>query len=141
MNSSPKAVRRLRAPRVTVPNREVVKVVTGTEPPVRGVLNKLSVTGGSISLPKFFAEGTVAEVCFETVSGKVRSPIQFLRMRVDGSITTQAFQFIHMPADDKAKLSGVINQLLSKGFGDIKPSRFEPVRQITRRAFQALRFG
>lgn len=127
-----------RAPRVVVPNRERVSIAVGREPAVIGTMCKLSTTGGSIRLNKFFAEGAIAEITLETTSGKMCSPIQFLRRGVDGIPTAQAFSFVHMDPSDHVQLATIIDGLRAEGFGDSGTGVVRPLRAAARRALAVL---
>lgn len=127
-----------RAPRVTVPNRESVSIAVDRGPAVIGTMCRLSTTGGSIRLNKFFAEGSLAEITLDTMSGKMSSPIQFLRCGVDGVPTAQAFSFVHMDPSDRAALAKIIDGLRAEGFGEAGRGVVRPLQAAARRALSAL---
>lgn len=136
--STPKKFTGSRAPRVSVPNRERVKITVGMESVVIGTMCKLSTTGGSICLSKFFPEGLLAEITLETMSGRVRTPIQFLRSGVDGVPNAQAFSFVHMDRADRTRLAVIIDGLRAEGFGESGHAVIQPLRAAARRALAAL---
>lgn len=131
-------VRLPRAPRVFVPNREKVRIATGSQPPVIGTIHKLSSTGGSVRLDKFFGHGVVAEITMQTVSGVVRSPIQFLRTGVDGLASAQAFRFVHMRPEDQTRLATILSELRAQGFGESSSNGLSKLHGIARRALSVL---
>jgi hypothetical protein len=136
----PKKFTGSRPTRVLVPNREPVRIAVGMEASVIGTMHKLSTTGGSVCLNKFFAEGVFAEITLETMSGKVHCPIQFLRKAVDGVPTAQAFSFVNMDKADRARLAVIIDGLRDEGFGDSGRAVIQPLRSAARRALAALQF-
>jgi hypothetical protein len=123
-----------RAARISIPNREQA-TITSFNKTVNGTLCKLSVSGGSISLTEFFDRGSFAEIRLNTTSGIITCPIQFLRTRVDGVSSAQAFRFIQMDPKDRARLDLVLQHLRAQGFGEQAGGVLQPLVQ----AFRALR--
>jgi hypothetical protein len=85
-----------RPPRIRVPNNERVLFTANTRNFV-GVVQRLSLTGGSVILSKGpVPEGTLAEMALNTVFGKVTAHIQFLQTGAEGILFAQAFRFLDM---------------------------------------------
>ena len=62
-----------------------------------GVIQRLSLTGGSVILSKGpISQGTLADMGLNTVFGKVKAHIEFLHSGADGMPLAQAFRFVDM---------------------------------------------
>ncbi len=126
---------RVRAPRVSVPNKEQATVALAGEQYV-GVLCKLSATGGSIRLNSPFTPGTLADIKFKTTAGNLIAAIEFLNMAC-GIPHAQAFRFLHMDLADRRRLDGVLQQIRKQGFGEKRSWRYQPLVQFAQRTFSA----
>lgn len=90
--------RKYRPPRIRVPYQQKA-IFTVDNQKLVGVVQRLSLTGGSALLMKGpIAEGTLGEIVFATVFGKVNAHIEFLHVGADGVPLSQAFAFITMDA-------------------------------------------
>jgi hypothetical protein len=87
--------RRPRPPRILVPNQQKA-IFTVDNQKIIGVVQRLSSTGGSALLMKGpIPKGTLGEMLFGTVFGKVNAHIEFLHRGADGVPLAQAFTFIN----------------------------------------------
>jgi hypothetical protein len=110
-----------RAPRIRVPNSERA-LFTVDQNRFVGVLQRLSLTGGSAVLSKGpIPAGTTGEIAFKTVFGKVSAEIQFLRMGADGVPLAQAFRFMAMEATSSRRFAAATKQMELEGFSDALP--------------------
>jgi hypothetical protein len=76
--------RRPRPPRIRVPNQQKA-IFTVDNQKIIGVVQRLSATGGSALLMKGpLPKGTLGEMLFATVFGKVNAHIEFLHRGADG---------------------------------------------------------
>lgn len=127
-----------RAARVSVPNQEQAIIsINGTN--TVGVLCKLSVTGGSVRLPRWVVRGTLGTIIMTTATGKIAPAVEFLSPGRNGSARTQAFRFIHMDPDDRRQLERALQQMIAQGFGDNHGRIFRPLAQLAHRAFGVAR--
>jgi hypothetical protein len=111
-----------RPPRIRVPNNERVLFTVNTQKLV-GVVQRLSLTGGSVILSKGPApEGTLAEMALNTVFGKVTADIQFLQTGAEGIPLAQAFRFLEMDEVSSRRFGAAAEQMQSAGFSDVEQS-------------------
>jgi hypothetical protein len=109
-----------RPPRIHVPNNERVLFTANTQRFV-GVVQRLSLTGGSVILSKGpVPEGTLAEMALNTVFGKVTAHIQFLRTGAEGIPLAQAFRFLDMDDVSSRRFAAAAEQMQSAGFSDVE---------------------
>jgi hypothetical protein len=109
-----------RAPRIRVPNKERALFTVETQKFV-GVLQRLSLTGGSAILSKGpFPHGTVATIGLNTVFGKVTAQIQFLQTGADGIPLAQAFRFVDMDDVSSRRFAAAAEKMQSAGFSDVE---------------------
>lgn len=98
-----------------------------------GVVQRLSLTGGSALIAKGpIPEGTLGEIAFGTVFGKVDAHIEFLHRGADGVPLAQAFAFLTMDPMSSQRLHRAIEEMHSSDLSDLKPTRtdtFEALRQ------------
>jgi hypothetical protein len=107
-----------RPPRIRVPNRERALFTADSQKFV-GVIQRLSLTGGSAVLSKGpIASGTLAEMAFNTVFGKVHAQIEFLHAGADGVPLAQAFRFLGMDDTSSRRFSTAARQMQDAGFSD-----------------------
>ncbi|MBZ5615207.1 MAG: hypothetical protein LAO23_14450 [Acidobacteriia bacterium] len=116
-----------RPPRIRVPNGErALFTVDATH--FVGVLQRLSLTGGSAVLSKGpIAHGTMGEVVMKTVFGKVSAHIEFLQTGADGVPLAQAFRFLAMEDASAARLAAAAKRMEQEGFGDAPPTKSSPL--------------
>jgi hypothetical protein len=115
---SQKPGKRTRPPRIRVPNNERALFTVDTNKSV-GVVQRLSLTGGSVVLSKGpFPPGTLAQMDLGTVFGKVTAQIQFLRIGADGIPLAQAFRFVDMDDVSSKRFSAAARQMEKAGFSD-----------------------
>jgi hypothetical protein len=112
----PQADRRIRSPRVRVPQGPKVLFLVDNDP-IEGVLHKLSLTGGAVEITRECAAGTLAEIRLHTNSGTVQAVVEMLA-RNDRSAPEQPFRFVALGDDDQKLLVRAIKNLRKQGFGD-----------------------
>ncbi len=107
-----------RAPRIRVPNGErALFTVEGVH--FVGVLQRLSLTGGSAVLSKGpIPHGTMGDVVMKTVFGKVSAHIEFLQTGADGVPLAQAFRFLAMEDTSAARFAAAAKQMEKEGYSD-----------------------
>jgi hypothetical protein len=112
-----------RAPRIRVPNSErAVFTVDGVR--FVGVLQRLSLTGGSAVLSKGpISRGTMGEMALGTVFGKVSAHIEFLQTGADGVPLAQAFRFLAMDDASSRRFAAAAKQMEEEGFSDAPPAK------------------
>jgi hypothetical protein len=114
----PKKTRRNRAPRIRVPNQERA-LFQVNEARFVGVLQRLSLTGGSAVLSKGpIPQGTMGELALNTIFGKVTAHIEFLHTGADGVPLAQAFRFIAMDDASSRRFAAAAKQMQEEGFSD-----------------------
>lgn len=114
-----KAKKSTRPPRICVPNSERALFMIESEKFV-GVIQRLSVTGGSAILSKGpIAHGTFGEMGLKTVYGPMKAQIQFLSCGADGIPLAQAFRFIDMDATSRKRFDASIKKMQEAGFSDV----------------------
>lgn len=107
-----------RPPRIRVPNQERA-LFTADNQKFVGIIQRLSLTGGSAVLSKGpIAKGTLAEMAFRTVFGKVKAHIEFLHSGADGIPLAQAFRFLSMDETSSRRFSAAAKQMQEAGFSD-----------------------
>ncbi len=121
-----------RAPRIRVPNSErALFTIDGVH--FVGVLQRLSLTGGSAVLSKGpISRGTMGDVVMKTVFGKVSAHIEFLQTGADGVALAQAFRFLAMEDTSATRLAAAAKQMEREGYSDT------PQRKPTSPASEAL---
>jgi hypothetical protein len=117
---SRKSSKQTRPPRIRVPNNEKAVFIVDTHKFV-GVLQRLSLTGGSALLAKSsIPPGTLGEMILSTVFGKVTAEIEFLHTGADGVPLAQAFRFVSMDSVSQKRFSAAAKQMQSAGFSDVE---------------------
>jgi hypothetical protein len=118
VKKSPNAQRSPRAPRIRVPNSErALFTINGV--PFVGVLQRLSLTGGSAVLSKGpIPQGTMGDIVLSTVYGKVAAQIEFLQTGADGVPLAQAFRFLAMDDSSAKRFAAAAKQMEKEGFSD-----------------------
>ena len=113
-----KASKGPRAPRIRVPNRERALFSIG-ETRFVGVLQRLSLTGGSAVLSKGpIPHGTMGDLAMSTVYGKVSAHIEFLHSGADGVPLAQAFRFLAMEDSSAKRFAAAAKQMVDEGYSD-----------------------
>lgn len=115
-----KSRKNARAPRIHVPNSERALFTVDTKKLV-GVVQRLSLTGGSVILSKgCVPHGTLAQMGLNTVFGKVTAQIQFLHTGAEGIPLAQAFRFLDMDTASSRRFTAAVEQMQSAGFSDVE---------------------
>jgi hypothetical protein len=110
--------RRPRPPRIRVPNQQKA-IFTVDNQKIIGVVQRLSSTGGSALLMKGpIPKGTLGEMLFGTVFGKVNAHIEFLHRGADGVPLAQAFTFITMDGTSRQRLQEALQEMDTSDFSD-----------------------
>ena len=113
-----KSSKKSRAPRIRVPNNERAIFIVD-ESKFLGVIQRLSVTGGSAVLAKGpIARGAMGKMILNTVFGKVTAQIEFLQTGADGIPLAQAFRFLAMDDDSSRRFTAAASQMEKEGFSD-----------------------
>ncbi len=116
--SAPKPAKTARAPRIRVPNSERA-LFSINEVRFVGVLQRLSLTGGSAVLSKGpIASGTMGDIAMNTVFGKVTAHIEFLQTGADGIPLAQAFRFLAMEDASAKRFAAAAKQMENEGYSD-----------------------
>lgn len=114
-----------RAPRIRVPNNERAQFAINDTRFV-GVLQRLSLTGGSAVLSKGpVPQGTLGEIGMDTVFGEVSARIEFLQTGADGVPLAQAFRFLAMESKSAKRFADFAKLMEQAGYSDApqtKPS-------------------
>jgi len=127
-----------RPPRIRVPHQQkaIFKV---HDRQFVGIIQRLSLTGGSALLVKGpVPEGTLGEMAFGTVFGKVNAHVEFLHTGADGVPLAQAFAFITMDAVSSKRFKTAAEQMYSAGVSDVEQKQtpidaaFETLRESVR---------
>jgi hypothetical protein len=108
-----------RAPRIRVPNNERALFTAADSHKFVGIVQRLSLTGGSAILAKgCVPHGTLAQMGLNTVFGKVTAEIEFLQAGAEGIPLAQAFRFLDMDGVSSRRFSAAVEQMQSAGFSD-----------------------
>ena len=127
MKKSQKSTRSPRAPRIRVPNSERALFTVG-EGRFVGVLQRLSLTGGSAVLSKGpIPRGTMGNIDLNTVFGKVSAHIEFLQTGADGVPLAQAFRFLAMEDQSAKRFAAAAKQMEEEGFSDAPQTSQSPL--------------
>jgi len=112
-----------RPPRIRVPNSERALFTVDAAHFV-GVLQRLSLTGGSAVLSKGpIPHGTEGSIAMKTVFGKVSAQIEFLQTGADGVPLAQAFRFLAMEASSSTRFAAAAKQMEKEGYSDAPPKQ------------------
>jgi hypothetical protein len=108
-----------RPPRIRVPNNEQA-VFTIEKRKVLGVIKRISLTGGSVILARNApaAQGSLGDMCLNTIYGIVNAQIQFLHTGADGLSHAQAFRFLDMDEVSRKRFTAAAQQMERAGFSD-----------------------
>jgi hypothetical protein len=107
-----------RPPRIRVPNSERA-LFTVDDVRFVGVLQRLSLTGGSAVLSKGpIPHGTMGDLTMNTVYGKVSAHIEFLQTGADGVPLAQAFRFLAMEDKSAERFAAAAKQMEKEGYSD-----------------------
>jgi hypothetical protein len=127
-----------RPPRIRVPHQQKA-IFTVDNQKLLGVVQRLSLTGGSALLTKGpIPQGTLGQMLFGTVFGKVNAHIEFLHRGADGVPLSQAFSFLTMDAVSSQRLKKALEEMNTSEFSDEVPGRnridgaFETLRRSVR---------
>jgi hypothetical protein len=130
--------RRHRPPRIRVPHQQKA-IFTLDGQKFVGVVQRLSLTGGSALLAKGpIPEGTLAEMVFGTVFGKVNAHIELLHTDADGVPLAQAFTFVTMDDRSSQRFKKALEEMHTSDLADLVPKQtqidvaFERLREGVR---------
>lgn len=113
-----KPAKRVRAPRIRVPNSERA-LFKANDSHFVGVIQRLSLTGGSAVLSKGpIPQGTMGDMTLNTVFGRVNAQIEFLQTGADGVPLAQAFRFLAMDDASTRRFTSAAEQMVEAGFSD-----------------------
>ncbi len=116
-----------RPPRIRVPNSERA-LFTIDDVRFVGVLQRLSLTGGSAILSKGpISHGTMGDIALCTVNGKVTAQIEFLQTGADGIPLAQAFRFLSMEDTSAKRFAAAAAQMEKEGCSDAPSPRPSPL--------------
>jgi hypothetical protein len=132
-----KAKKNSRPPRICVPNSERALFMIEADKFV-GVIQRLSVTGGSAILSKGpIAHGTLGEMGLKTVYGPMKAQIQFLSCGADGIPLAQAFRFVDMDDVSRRRFDASIKKMQEAGFSDA-PAKDSSVGEMAAKSLTKL---
>jgi hypothetical protein len=144
---SDKTHQRSRPPRIRVPHQQKA-IFTVDKQKFVGVIQRLSLTGGSALLLKGpIPRGTLGEMAFGTVFGRVNAHIEFLHTGADGVPLAQAFAFLAMDAVSSKRFKTAVEQMETSDFSDIVrkctpvDAAFETLRESVRQLSAMLTSG
>ncbi len=127
MKKSQKPRKISRAPRIRVPNSERA-LFTVNDTRFVGVLQRLSLTGGSAVLAKGpIPHGTMGDIALKTVHGKVTAHVEFLQTGADGIPLAQAFRFLAMGDKSSERFAAAAQQMEEEGYSDVPPANPSPL--------------
>ncbi|HXJ90524.1 MAG TPA: hypothetical protein VMS18_27185 [Candidatus Binatia bacterium] len=113
-----------------------------------GIVQRLSLTGGSALLAKGpIAQGTLGEIAFGTVFGKVQAHIEFLHTGADGVPLAQAFSFLTMDDMSSQRFKSALAEMHASDLSDLVQTRtaidkaFETLRESIRQLSGMLNSG
>ncbi|MGE5057572.1 MAG: hypothetical protein ACM3WP_25700 [Acidobacteriota bacterium] len=110
--------RKYRPPRIRVPNQQKAMFIVDHQKLI-GVVQRLSATGGSVLLAKGpVTEGTLGEIVFGTVFGKVNAHVEFLHKGADGVRLAQAFAFLTMDARSSQRFQRALEEMHTSDLSD-----------------------
>jgi hypothetical protein len=116
-----------RPPRIRVPNSERA-LFTVNDTRFVGVLQRLSLTGGSAVLSKGpIPRGTMGDIALSTVYGKVSAQIEFLQTGADGVPLAQAFRFLAMEDSSSRRFAAAAKQMEKEGYSDTPLTKQSPL--------------
>ena len=108
-----------RPPRIRVPHQQKA-IFTVDNQKLVGVLQRLSLTGGTALVVKGpIPEGTLGEIVFGTVFGKVNAQVKFLYGGVDGVPLAQAFAFLAMNARSSERFKRALEEMHNSELSDL----------------------
>jgi len=91
---------------------------------VVGVVQRLSLTGGSALLMQGpIPEGTLGEMAFGTVFGRVNANIEFLHTGADGVPLAQAFAFLTMDDRSSHRFKNALEEMHTSDLADFAPKQ------------------
>lgn len=124
---STKTRQRPRPPRIRVPNSERA-LFTVDDVRFVGVLQRLSLTGGSAVLSKGpISHGTMGDIALSTIHGKVTAQVEFLQTGADGIPLAQAFRFLSMEDRSAERFAAAAAQMEKEGFSDAPSAKTSPL--------------
>ena len=133
-----KTHQRRRPPRIRVPHQQKA-IFTVDNQKLVGIVQRLSLTGGSTLLIKGpIPQGTLGEMAFGTVFGKVNAHIELLHTGADGVPLAQAFAFLAMDAVSSKRLKAATEEMQNTSFSDVVQKQtpihaaFETLRESVR---------
>jgi hypothetical protein len=122
-----------RPPRIRVPYQQKA-IFTVANQKLVGVVQRLSSTGGSALLVKGpIPQGTLGEIVFGTVFGKVKAHIEFLHTGADGVPLAQAFAFLTMDAISSQHFKRALDEMVTS---DLKEA---PIDAAVQTLWQSVR--
>lgn len=111
----PQPHNRMRAPRMRVPNNELVKFNLGSRQ-VFAILIRLSMTGGLVQFKQPIADLALAEADLTTTSGPVNALVEFLKPQPVGVANSRAFRFVAMDDADFHRLVTTLQAMSKQGW-------------------------
>jgi hypothetical protein len=121
--------KRIRSPRFSVPNNQQALISIGPAQ-FRGILQVLSLTGGTVRLQKGFPRGTFADIGIKTNAGAFSAAIELLYMAAEN---VQAFRFIAMGPTARNRLTKGLDKLRLEGFA-VEKTILDRLRSFFRHA-------
>lgn len=112
----PQSHRGVRAPRVRVPQDELVHFVADGMR-IKAMLMKISTTGGLAHLVNRLDPGTLAEIAIATKAGVIQGLVEMFPPMSDGS--NQAFRFVALSDEDHQRLASIVALMNKQGYADM----------------------
>jgi hypothetical protein len=127
--------RKYRPPRIRVPHQQKA-IFTVENQKLVGVVQRLSSTGGSALLAKGpVPKGTLGEVVFGTIFGKVNAHIEFLHTGAEGVRLAQAFVFLTMDTISSQNLERALDEMVPS---DLKQAPMDAAVETLRHGIRQL---
>lgn len=113
-----------RAQRFTLGGSVLVAIRRESTQPIRGKLQKLSVTGGLLMLAKPLGQGDFVEVAFRTSTGAVHGIAEILQLRRESTAgCLQPFRFLAMEDEDHVRLQMALESLRDQTMVDLPSTK------------------
>ena len=115
MAQFPKPNSRRRATRLRMLQAQTVRIARAAGPPVVGVMQTLSRTGGRARLSAGFKRGDLVEIELHTPCGELRALVEMLAPQAEPEGALQSFRFVGLEDEQHERLMKVLKFLWDCG--------------------------